>query len=280
MATTWHNAYQISIVDESGSTSDDVLRSVNNIVVEVRDTSDALSTLFTTRQGTTTLQNPFVMSQADDGNNKLARFYSTDATVNIAIFDYGNGTQTTDHGQYFGRYGRLLNVGADTGRRYIKLSSQDATRIVRVPLLATGTDANDTPASWDNALANCVIANGSAVEIIFPPGFMIEDVVYELETTDASATYELGFDNATESGDVNGLVETGVLDGTDPYQPWTVGTKGDLLQVASSGADGATHYVTDGTIKTLVVKGSSGINTARGNVFILGKMLPSLINSI
>ncbi len=279
MATNWFNAYHVSIVDETGSSSDDDLRSVNNIVIEVRDTSDALSTLYTTRQGTTTLQNPFVMSQADDGNNKVARFYSDDADVNIVAFDYGNGAATTDHGQYFGRYGRLLNVTPFSGQSYIKMSSQDALRIVRVPLLATGTDADDTPAAWDNALANCVICNGSSVDIIFPAGFMIEDVVLELETSDASATFELGFDNATESGDVNGLVETGVFDGTAPYQAWTVATKGDLLQVAANGSDGPTHYVTDGTIKTLVVKGSSGIDTARANVFILGYMLPQILKS-
>ncbi len=275
MATNWYNAYQLSIVDETMSSSDDDLPATTNIVVEVRDTSDALSTLFTSRQGTTTLANPFVMSAADDGSNKLVRFYSDDAIVNVAVFDYGNAAQTTTHSMHFGRYGRLLQVTPQSRDKHIILSRQDALRIVRVPLLATGTDADDTPASWDNALADCVIANGSSVKIIFPAGFHISDIVGEGETTDASATFELGFDNATESGDVNGLLDTAVLDSL-PYSQLTTGTRGVLLQV-SDGVD-VDGYTTDGTIKTLVVKGSSGIDTFRGNVFIIGYMLPTLID--
>ncbi|MEE8470823.1 MAG: hypothetical protein V3S51_05785, partial [Dehalococcoidia bacterium] len=230
MGTQWYNAYSLKIMDETGSSSEADLEATTNIVVEVRDTSDALSTLYTTRQGTTTLQNPFVMSQAD-ADDKRVKFYSDDATVNVAVFHYGNGAQTTDHGMHFGRYGRVLQVTPQSRDKHIVMSRQDALRIVRVPLLATGTDADDTPASWDNALADCVIANGSSVEIIFPAGFHINDIIVEGETSDGSATFDLGFDNATESGDVDGLLAAAVCD-TLPYQVLSTGTRGVLLQVS------------------------------------------------
>ncbi len=278
--SNWFNAYALAIYDETHSSSDADLRADTNIVIEVRDTSDALSTLYTTRHGSTSLSNPFLMSDATDGNTKLARFYSDDAEVNIAAFDYGNAAATTDHAQYFGRYGRLLNV-KPTGKKYMTMSSQDALRIVRVPFLATGTDANDTPVNFDTDTGGveepCVILNGSSIGIIFPAGFHIEDVVVEIETSDASATFSLGFKNTTESGDADGLLDAAVCDGTEPYQILSTSTRGVLLQV-SDGVDTG-GYTTDGTIKTLVCEGSSGIDTFRGNAYIMGYILPQLIKS-
>ena len=108
--------------------------------------------------------------------------------------------------------------------------------------------------------------------IDLPENMLVRDVVLEVETLSSGETMDVGFDNASESGDLDGLVDGASLttavkvnpgvatSGTAMY--YNTNTKGILLSDFEQGADDATtrglfsvkSYLTDGSIKSVVYK--------------------------
>lgn len=125
----------------------------------------------------------------------------------------------------------------------------------------TGTDPNDT-------------------SIDLPANMLVRDIVLEVETLKSGETLDVGFDNALETGDLDGLAD-GVsmaaavkvypgptIAGTNDY--FDTNTKGVLLSEFAQGADAATTrglfsvkpYLCDGTIKSVnYVKASHNVGT-------------------
>jgi hypothetical protein len=119
--------------------------------------------------------------------------------------------------------------------------------------------------------------------IDFPAQVLIHDAVVRVTTNDASGTIDVGFENAVESGDLDGLLDAepcavvgwnthNMVDATDANN-----TFGALLyEVAIKDATGTPvyyrvpklpGYITDGTIKSLVYTTSN--HTIAGDIFIL-----------
>lgn len=128
--------------------------------------------------------------------------------------------------------------------------------------------------------------NPNDTSIDLPANMLVRDIVIEVETLKSGETLDVGFDNATESGDLDGLaagvsmaaatkVYPGVTtSGTNMY--FATNTKGELLSEFEAGADDATTrglfsvkpYLTDGTIKSVnYVKASH--NTGTGIIWLV-----------
>jgi len=125
------------------------------------------------------------------------------------------------------------------------------------------------------------IASSAVVDttLDLPANLEIFDANIITTTADASATVDVGFENATESGDLDGLLDGMLLTATGRGKPWQVitggsnidyiddaaGKYGALLATWIDGADGVATvggmtrltYITDGTIKSLVYTPSS-----------------------
>jgi len=127
-----------------------------------------------------------------------------------------------------------------------------------------------------------------------PAGLLIEEALLRVTTADADETIEFGFDNATESGDLDGLIDAASLASTGYVElagQITGGSNIDYLGTEYRGALLCTHidgadavatvggstvkkYITDGTIKSLVYTCSAGSDTARGYFIVKYEVLP------
>lgn len=166
--------------------------------------------------------------------------------------------------------------------------------------LATGFVAKqgDTLFSWSNGRVapGAMIGGVPAIKVPYtkntsakdtgidiPGGVIIHDVIVNAIVADASGTIDVGFINAVESGDEDGLLDGealaatgfrihGLVDGTDANN--TLGAY--LYEAAIKSADGTAlyyrapkmpGYVTDGTIKSLSYTTSN--HTQSGDLYVL-----------
>jgi hypothetical protein len=289
MAQRNTNAFNFRVFDESRSSSGDDTPA-ENVVCYVATTAGALATLYTDRSGNATLANPFEI----DNTYKAQKFYTTEAEVQISVFDYGDISER-NHLNRIGRHGHIYAVTPTSKNKHIILPRYGTMRIIAIPLLATGTDSTDTPNTWDNAEANAVILNGSSTEIALPKGFVVTDVFGEVLVVDSGATVDVGLASGETGGDANGFIDgmslatlgfvrpnvTRTLGSSADYYAST--TRGALLADFTVGADTSAatignyqeiEHVCDGTAKTISVSGSSGIDTASAMIYLKGYMLP------
>lgn len=129
------------------------------------------------------------------------------------------------------------------------------------------------------------VKNTSAYDtnIDIPGGVIVHDVVVKVATADVSGTIDVGFINAVESGDEDGLLDGESLAATGFRQHGLVdasdanNTLGAYLQEAAiKTADGTAlyyrvpvvpGYITDGTIKSLCYTTSN--HTVAGDLYVL-----------
>lgn len=136
-------------------------------------------------------------------------------------------------------------------------------------------------------------SNNTVVDTGFnlPANMLLEDALMKVTTVDATETIEFGFENATEGGDLNGLIDAASVAsaGYVELKPQItggtnidyVGTNyvGALLATSIAGADAVAtvggftpkRYATNGTIQSLVYTGSAGSDTAAGYFMLLYK---------
>jgi hypothetical protein len=127
-----------------------------------------------------------------------------------------------------------------------------------------------------------------------PVNMLIVEALMRVVTVDSGETIDFGFDNATESGDLDGLIAAASVAnaGYVELKPQItgganidyVGTNyvGALLATSIAGADAVAtvggftpkSYRTDGTIKSLVYTGSAGSDTAAGYFVVRYIKLP------
>ena len=119
--------------------------------------------------------------------------------------------------------------------------------------------------------------NPNDTYIDLPGNILVRDIVIEVETLSSGETMDVGFDNAAESGDLDGLVDgaslttavkvyPGVATDTDHY---SANTKGVLLSdyyvgtnTDDRGLFNVKPYLTDGTIKSVnYVKATHNVGT-------------------
>jgi hypothetical protein len=165
--------------------------------------------------------------------------------------------------------------------------------------LATGTTAtkNDVLLSWTNGqvVPGVVMGGKTAIKVPFvqktsafdtgidiPGGVIISDVIIDVVTNVAGSSIDVGFINATESGDEDGLIdgESCVNSGlqTHVLVDATAGniTTGAYLKTVIAEANGSSatnlavpiKYKTDGTIKSLCYKTSAHAVTGWIYVFV------------
>jgi hypothetical protein len=122
--------------------------------------------------------------------------------------------------------------------------------------------------------------NPNDTSIDLPGNILVRDVVIEVETLSSGETMDVGFDNASESGDLDGLADgvslttavkvypdAAITGTTDMY--YSACTRGVLLADYDAGAgtgdQGVYHpkpYLTDGTIKSVnYVKATHNVGT-------------------
>lgn len=122
--------------------------------------------------------------------------------------------------------------------------------------------------------------NPNDTSIDLPGNMLVRDIVIEVETLKSGETLDVGFDNATESGDLDGLADGVSLTTAVKVAPgvatsgtamfYNTNTKGVLLSDFEQGADDATtrglfsvkSYRCDGTIKSVnYVKATHNVGT-------------------
>lgn len=158
------------------------------------------------------------------------------------------------------------------GEIMVEIDSQKREQMLIIPFAANDNTVADT--GFD-----------------LPAGMILEDVLMKVVTVDAGETIEFGFENAVESGDLDGLIDAALVSasGYVELRPQItggtnidyVGTNfiGVLLCTGIAGADAVAtvggftpkRYVTDGTIKSLIYTGSAGSDTAAGYFMLLYK---------
>lgn len=293
-----YNAYQMAVYDEGHWASAN--RVTSGIVIEVRvggvkatSGNGALATLYKDPQGKTSMTNP--ISGADFTDFDRVQFYTTSGTVDVIVRDYGDAT-AANHPNRFGRFGALFGVTPRDSNKTVILPRYQTIRVVKVPFKATGTDANDLPASWDNAEASCVIAQGSSTTIQLPKGFAILDAFVEVRTADASETMDVGLLSSETNGDADGFLDGISLGSAGIVKPegdvtlgsnadyWATSTYGALLAEFTAGADTSAAslgefrrkiFISDqGTASTISITGSAGIDTAEGDIYFIGMLMP------
>ena len=138
------------------------------------------------------------------------------------------------------------------------------------------------------------LAAGTAVDTGFdlPIGCLIRDAIVRVLAVDSGETVDLGFINAVESGDEDGLralvsvaslgfvQDTAVITGGANIDYTPVTTYGVLLRTSITGSDavatngGSTpiKYLTDGTIKSLSYTPSAG-DTFKGLAYLFYDLL-------
>src|SRR3990167_2077780 len=301
---TPYRAFHIGVTDELlnfGSAGGQDIE--DRIVVYVWDSSDqTLAALYTDPNGSVSLNNPFTLGSSGNVDQGVA-FFSDAARVDLLVVDFGEDLSastwlatTTKHSERLGRDAFLPNVRYNDPHSHIVLPRHSSNRMLVIPFRATGTDANDTPATWDNAEASCVIAPGETQQVYLSTHFVIKDVITNVRTVDAAATFELGLDSAETGGDADGFVDAAsiatagqvyhgglvTVGGTETYyssatlgaylrQGFIVGTNVDqdygLFQRRE-------YHCRNNAARTVSITGSAAIDTAVGEIYIMGYMVP------
>jgi len=297
-----YNAYDLAIYDELGPqvgtrvTDGTVTIEVRVGGVKATSGNGALATLFSDPEGNTSLTNP--ITGTSFGDRDRVQFFTTSDPVDIIVRDYGDRSLAS-YPMRFGRYGVLWGVTPRSQYKTVVLPAQQGLRIVKIPFSATGVDADDVPESWDNAEASCVIANNSATTIRLCKGFCVTGFAVEVRTADATETFDLGLLSSQTGGDADGFLD-GVSLGTAgwvyPGPTITAGSNENYVSDATlgaymryadgflAGANTATDegsfypriYMSDtNAADTVSITGSAGIDTAEGDIYMFGYIIPS-----
>lgn len=160
------------------------------------------------------------------------------------------------------------------GESRVEVDTEQRNQVLVVPFAASDNTVTDT--GFD-----------------LPANMLLEAALLKVVTGDTGETIDFGFENATENGDLDGLIaaasvaSTGFVELVPQITGGTnidyVGTNyvGALLATSIAGADAVAtvggwtpkRYRTDGTIKSLVYTGSAGSDTAAGYFILLYKKL-------
>jgi hypothetical protein len=178
----------------------------------------------------------------------------------------------------------------------IILDRNQNPRVVKIPFLATGTDSTDTPNTWDNAEASCVITAGSTTTIKLCKGFVATDAFLEVTAVDAGETLSMGLLSSETGGDADGYLKaislatagqvtadvTRTLGSNADFFVST--TRGAYLATFTAGADTSAatigtyqvknHYSDVTAAETLSFTGSAAIDTAAGYAYLVGYVMP------
>ncbi len=314
MAVGRYFPFHVSVIDERLGYGEGSGQAISDrVVLWVWDTSDnTLATLYHDKDGVQSLNNPLVYGTNGD-ITMGANFYSDASKVNLALYDYGEDLSASDwsattskHSERLGRYAFLQNVDSDDPHALMVLPRHSSRRIIMLPFIATGTDANDTPVGFDNAEKAAVIAPGDSQEVYLSSQLVITGVYLNVRTVDSAITLEVGLDSGETNGDLDGFcndvsLATGgfirpgatiTLGGSADYVSAIV--RGALLIVddtsstyigANTGAAtlGAykeqEFYVGNQSARTVTMKGLTTIDTAVGEVYLVGYMNPFFENA-
>ncbi len=263
MALASYNTYRIKVMDESKSTSGDDMPS--NVVIEVMTTSGAYATLYADRRGDASLANPFLM----DSTKKEAVFFSSATELRVGVYVYGDSS-ANNFANEAGGFGYLYSVTPTSRNKHVVIPRYGNIRLFKIPFLATGTNSDDTPNTWDNNEASAVIINGSSTTIKLPDGFIVMDAWVEVVVADDSATIDVGFLNSESSGDADGFIDGVSLTTAGIIRP-TITERGALI---ASGTTAYERHQVNGDNQTISITGSSAVDTAKGNAWLMGYMMP------
>ena len=293
-----YHQYHVALKDELGSVLGG--RITSGVVIEVRvagtkeeASTGTLATLFSDPNGQSSLTNPISGSSFTDFDR--AEFFTSTAAVDIVVRDYGDAT-ADDFGNRCGRYAMMYGVAPRSSNKTLLLPRSSTNRVIKIPFLATGTDSGDTPNTWDNAEASCVITAGSSSTIKLCKGLVITDAVLQVTTVDSGTTMDLGLLSSESGGDADGFFDgismaaagwitagvTKTMGSNADYYAST--TRGAFLATFSVGADTSVatigqydpkNFYADSVVaSTVSITGSSGINTAAGYAYLIGYVGP------
>jgi len=293
-----YHQYHVALKDELGSVLGG--RITSGVVIEVRvagtkeeASTGTLATLFSDPNGQSSLTNPISGSSFTDFDR--AEFFTSTAAVDIVVRDYGDAT-ADDFGNRCGRYAMMYGVTPRSSNKTLLLPRSSTNRVIKIPFLATGTDSGDTPNTWDNAEASCVITAGSSSTIKLCKGLVITDAVLQVTTVDSGTTMDLGLLSSESGGDADGFFDgismaaagwitagvTKTMGSNADYYAST--TRGAFLATFSVGADTSVatigqydpkNFYADSVVaSTVSITGSSGINTAAGYAYLIGYVGP------
>ena len=293
-----YHQYHVALKDELGSVLGG--RITSGVVIEVRvagtkeeASTGTLATLFSDPHGQSSLTNPISGSSFTDFDR--AEFFTTTAAVDIVVRDYGDAT-ADDFGNRCGRYAMMYGVTPRSSNKTLLLPRYSTQRVIKIPFLATGTDSSDTPNTWDNAEASCVITAGSSSTIKLCKGLVITDAVLQVTTVDSGTTMDMGLLSSESGGDADGFFDgismasagwitadvTKTMGSSADYYAST--TRGAFLATFSAGGDTSVvtigqydpkNFYADSVVaSTVSITGSSGINTAVGYAYLVGYVGP------
>ena len=293
-----YHQYHVALKDELGSVLGG--RITSGVVIEVRvagtkeeASTGTLATLYSDPHGQNSLTNPISGSSFTDFDR--AEFFTSTAAVDIVVRDYGDAT-ADDFGNRCGRYAMMYGVTPRSSNKTLLLPRSSTNRVIKIPFLATGTDSGDTPNTWDNAEASCVITAGSSSTIKLCKGLVITDAVLQVTTVDSGTTMDLGLLSSESGGDADGFFDgismaaagwitagvTKTMGSNADYYAST--TRGAFLATFSVGADTSVatigqydpkNFYADSVVaSTVSITGSSGINTAAGYAYLIGYVGP------
>ena len=293
-----YHQYHVALKDELGSVLGG--RITSGVVIEVRvagtkeeASTGTLATLYSDPHGQNSLTNPISGSSFTDFDR--AEFFTSTAAVDIVVRDYGDAT-ADDFGNRCGRYAMMYGVTPRSSNKTLLLPRSSTNRVIKIPFLATGTDSGDTPNTWDNAEASCVITAGSSSTIKLCKGLVISDAVLQGTTVDSGTTMDLGLLSSESGGDADGFFDgismaaagwitagvTKTMGSNADYYAST--TRGAFLATFSVGADTSVatigqydpkNFYADSVVaSTVSITGSSGINTAAGYAYLVGYVGP------
>ena len=293
-----YHQYHVALKDELGSVLGG--RITSGVVIEVRvagtkeeASTGTLATLFSDPHGQSSLTNPISGSSFTDFDR--AEFFTTTAAVDIVVRDYGDAT-ADDFGNRCGRYAMMYGVTPRSSNKTLLLPRSSTQRVIKIPFLATGTDSSDTPNTWDNAEASCVITAGSSSTIKLCKGLVITDAVLQVTTVDSGTTMDMGLLSSESGGDADGFFDgismasagwitadvTKTMGSSADYYAST--TRGAFLATFSAGGDTSVvtigqydpkNFYADSVVaSTVSITGSSGINTAVGYAYLVGYVGP------
>jgi len=293
-----YHQYHVALKDELGSVLGG--RITSGVVIEVRvagtkeeASTGTLATLYSDPHGQNSLTNPISGSSFTDFDR--AEFFTSTAAVDIVVRDYGDAT-ADDFGNRCGRYAMMYGVTPRSSNKTLLLPRSSTNRVIKIPFLATGTDSGDTPNTWDNAEASCVITAGSSSTIKLCKGLVITDAVLQVTTVDSGTTMDLGLLSSESGGDADGFFDgismaaagwitadvTKTMGSSADHYAST--TRGAFLATFSAGADTSVvtigqydpkNFYADSVVaSTVSITGSSGINTAAGYAYLIGYVGP------
>ena len=294
-----YHQYHVALKDELGSVLGG--RITSGVVIEVRvagtkeeASTGTLATLFSDPNGQSSLTNPISGSSFTDFDR--AEFFTSTAAVDIVVRDYGDAT-ADDFGNRCGRYAMMYGVTPRSSNKTLLLPRSSTQRVIKIPFLATGTDSSDTPNTWDNAEASCVITAGSSSTIKLCKGLVITDAVLQVTAVDSTETMDMGLLSSESGGDADGffdaisLASAGWITATATVNTGGSNadfiastTRGAYLADFTAGSDGSVttlgkyvpkNFYADSVVaSTVSITGSAAIDTAAGYAYLVGYVGP------